>query len=175
MAGFAHFLKEIAPGYLGPVMKELGFKKRSGLVWRRDSTLEVRVLNSRYPDFYAGGKFTLEFERSSNGLFHKLSGFTRLGAILDDAQRESFLNQSNSVAISLDPPPQDFLDMIIFRDEYLAKFRPREKFDPEGWMRFTRAEHVHGWFALIVSVIPILVERAELLDPKVINFGDLGY
>lgn len=144
------------------------FRKSRAGRWRRGD-LQVRLLrDAKAVDPYAGGAFSVEFERAPDGKFEwKLTGRVRFFSLLTDVQRESVLKLRNSLVERFPRPPSEHLALYPsdLREQYLSVFHRVEGLPEDFWMPFRNNEEVHQWCRLLRGFLPDLVDRASTLDP----------
>ncbi len=168
-------LAEVLRRELAPLLLASGFTARRNLTWRKDESLEVRVIiDSKGSDPYQGGAFTLEFETSDDGRFlHKLSGRTRVDQLLDPEQRRRFLAVRNAISASLVRPDSSYFagwpESLI--SQYHKAYSPADELERQFWMRFRGAEDAEKWCVLIVKVLAVVVERAAGINPHEFVLG----
>jgi hypothetical protein len=158
---------------IGPWFKSAGFKRGKGqLAWYRphgDAFIVVwcQISHDGW-DSFAGSKFIIEFQRSSE----PISGLARshrqrFARFLSPQEREEARSIQNAVIAALHHPPSNHPDLHISQqitDYYLAQFRPVREPYPEIhdiWFRYASQEHVSQWAAFIVSKLPKCIGVVE--------------
>jgi len=128
--------------------------------------------DERAADPYAGGEFTLEFERSaSNTPLKGLAGRARFDQLLDKGDLEGVFDYQRKVISSLPHPPAEWVNQFS-RDMYLENFNSNFPYHPGNlWLRYQSLEHVRGWSDVITVVLPRVLERAARMDPGTIYVG----
>ena len=176
VASFPTLLGEVVPPGLDYPHAALGLKRRRKPAWRRDGSLEIRVLrDTKANDPYAGGAFTLELEKSPDGRFQVgLSGRVLFDLLLDDGDRALMLEMHNAVVDSLMRPPPHHVDAYaeFLRPTYLKRFEWAANLPREAWMRFTIREHLETWTAFMRPRLPMAIRRLENLDVHTVYMGE---
>ena len=159
--------------HLGPVLKALGFKRgRSLLSWHREHDGQFTVLWCQVSldgwDSYAGSKFTVEVQRSTEPEPGAPSTRRqRIGQLLSNDQREVVHQIQNGILSSLRRPPKD---NAIFKispevtEWYLSQFNSIESPYAERddvWLRYAAREDVETWGTLLASFVPQFILVVE--------------
>lgn len=176
----AEFNSVIREG-IDPVGHERGFVSRKSGWVRKEATGGITFFKiQRHPkavDPYAGGRFTLEFERSpSNKPLMGMAGRARFDQLLPEADLERVVAYQRRVISSLPRPPAEWVNSgpDVLRETYLENFEPNFTFRPGNlWLRYQSLEHVMGWVDVITSLLPEVLERAARMDPGTIYLGAL--
>jgi hypothetical protein len=166
---------------LDPVVRPLGYVGTKGraagwsLKENRGRLFFQFQLQPKATDSYAGGEFTIEFERTlGEGQGRALSGRARFDQLTTSAELETVLAHQNEVIASLPRPPESHVASYpeFLRDTYLQWFEPLSTFSPgDLWLRYRSLDDVRGWLQLISGILPSVLERAKRLDPQVIYMG----
>ena len=174
----AEFKSAIREG-IDPVSQERGFVSRKSGWLRKEATGGITFFkvqrHEKAVDPYAGGRFTLEFERSlSSKPLMGLAGRSRFDQLLPKADLEQVVAYQRRVISSLPRPPAEWVNSgpDFLRETYLENFDPDFTFGPGNlWLRYQSLEHVMGWLAVITSLLPEVLERAARMDPGTIYLG----
>ncbi|MES2072010.1 MAG: hypothetical protein V4488_16760 [Pseudomonadota bacterium] len=158
---------------MGSVLETLGFKRgRSFLSWHREYDGQFTVLWCQVSrdgwDSYAGSKFTVEFQRSTEpepgapAIRRK-----RIGKLLSNDQREEVRRIQNEILSSLRRPPKDNAIFNVSPEVtkyYLAQFNnidsPYTASD-DVWLRYAAPEHVQTWGTLLANLVPLCIQAVE--------------
>jgi hypothetical protein len=160
---------------IDPVANERGFVSRKSGWVRKEAMGGISFFkvqrNERAVDLYAGGRFTLEFERSpENKPLMGLAGRARFDQLLPRDQLERVLDYQRKVISSLQRPPAD----EVTSETYLENFNPNFTYHPGNlWLRYQSLEHVRGWLDVITALLPEVLERVARMDPGTIYLGAL--
>jgi hypothetical protein len=160
---------------IDPVANERGFVSRKSGWVRKEAVGGISFFkvhrNERAVDPYAGGRFTLEFERSpENKPLMGLAGRARFDQLLPRDELERVLDYQRKVISSLPRPPADG----VSSETYLENFNPNFIYRPGNlWLRYQSLEHVRGWLDVITALLPAVLERAARMDPGTIYLGAL--
>jgi len=158
---------------LAPWFKTAGFKRAKGLLgWSRphgDAHIVVWCQISQDGwDSYAGSKFVVEFQRSTEaiiGTHHARR--QRLASILSPEDREEVRSIQNAVIAALHRPPSSHPTLHVSQqvtDWYLEKFKPVSEPYPERhdiWFRYASPEHVTRWAHFIIGKLPKCISVVE--------------
>jgi len=174
----AEFKSAIRNG-IDPVASERGFALRKAGWVRKEATRGITFFkvqrHEKAVDPYAGGRFTLEFERSlSTKPLMGLAGRARFDQLLAKADLERVVAFQRRVISSLLRPPAEWVNSgpDFLRETYLENFDPNFTFRPGNlWLRYQSLEHVRGWSDVITAVLPEVLERAARMDPGTIYIG----
>jgi hypothetical protein len=160
---------------IDPVANERGFVSRKSGWVRKEAMGGISFVkvqrNERAIDPYAGGRFTVEFERSpENKPLMGLAGRARFDQLLPRDQLERVLDYQRKVISSLQRPPAD----EVTSETYLENFNPNFTYHPGNlWLRYQSLEHVRGWLDVITALLPEVLERVARMDPGTIYLGAL--
>jgi hypothetical protein len=166
---------------IDPVANERGFaSKKSGWV-RKEAKGGISFFkvqrHEKAVDPYAGGRFTLEFERSPGSKpLMGLAGRARFDQLLPQADLERVIDYQRRVISSLPRPPAEWVNSgpDFLRETYLENFSPNFPYHPGNlWLRYQSLEHVRGWLDVITALLPAVLERAARMDPGTIYLGAL--
>ncbi|HEV7680394.1 MAG TPA: hypothetical protein VGQ42_17675 [Candidatus Dormibacteraeota bacterium] len=170
---------------IGPVLEALGMRRVSRLSYPAWVLREVpEGLNvflslqthAKAKDTFAGGRFRVELEKSSSGRpAGGLGGRAMFFQLLTSAELQTLLEQQNTVITGLPRPPQSHVDgyPATLRDHYLSWFEPQSKFTAiDAWMRYRSLSDLDAWAAILVPLMPVLIERATTyLDGTTLQLG----
>lgn len=158
---------------LAPWFKANGFSRAKGLLsWSRpadDSYIVVwcQVSQNGWDD-YAGSKFVVEFQRSSEPVVGALPARGhRLSGLLSEQDRERVRSVQNEVIRSLRRPPQSHPALQISAKVsawYLGQFdEVAEPYSERNdvWLRYASPEHVDRWAQFILESLPECIRAAE--------------
>jgi hypothetical protein len=174
----AEFKSAIRNG-IDPVASERGFASRKAGWVRKEATSGITFFkvqrHEKAVDPYAGGRFTLEFERSlSTKPLMGLAGRARFDQLLAKADLERVVAFQRRVISSLLRPPPEWVNSgpDFLRETYLENFSPTFPYDPGNlWLRYESLEHVMGWLEVITALPPEVLDRAARMDPGTIYLG----
>lgn len=149
----------------------LWFKKESGV----GTQFFGFQRHEKSVDPYAGGRFTVEFEKShSDRPFVGLSARARLDQLLTPAELETMVARQRQIIGSLAHPPSSWVASYpdFLRPTYLSDFDPNAKFRPgDLWLRYRTADDLSAWVALIAPLLPTVLGRAARMDLHTIYMG----
>lgn len=174
----AEFKSAIRAG-VDPVANERGFVSRKSGWVRKEAPGGITFFkvqrHEKAVDPYAGGRFTLEFERSlSDKPLMGLAGRARFDQLLPKADLERVVAYQRKVITSLASPPAEWVNSgpDFLRETYLENFEPNFTFRPGNlWLRYQSLEHVRGWSEVITAFLPEVLDRAARMDPGTIYLG----
>jgi hypothetical protein len=158
---------------LAPEFKAAGFNRAKGLLsWahrRGERYLVVwcQVSQSGW-DSYAGSKFTVELQLSSEPVVGARAVHRqRLATMLNGIEREELRSIQNGIIDSLEQPPASYPLLHIsaaVRIHYLKLFERIE--EPYGerddvWLRYKNRQHVAEWAQFIIRILPGCFRSAQ--------------
>jgi hypothetical protein len=150
-----------------------GFKRDKGsLSWCRmhegaHTVVWFQVSQDEWDDF-AGSKFVVEFQRSTESFpgAHP-SRRMRMAQLLPVAAREEMRVLQNSVIASLAQPPNSHYVLHIsesvtqwYRKKFVRDARPYSERD-DVWLRYATPDHVCAWSQFLLMHLPICVATVE--------------
>jgi hypothetical protein len=167
---------------IDPVVRPLGYTTRTNgaPTWKRKlPTGEVIFFRihrrADAADPYSGGQFGIEFEHARDSRpYASLGGRAALDQLLMKPELELVVHFQKQVISSLARPPRDWVAGYpeFLRETYLSNFDPNEGFRVGNFAyRFLTMNHVEGWGRLVAGLLPVVLERAQRLDPGVIYLG----
>jgi hypothetical protein len=166
---------------IDPVANERGFVSRKSGWVRKEATGGISFFKAQRHeqavDPHAGGRFTLEFERSAdNKPLMGLAGRARFDQLLPRADLRRVVDYQRKVISSLPRPPAEWVNSgpDFLRETYLENFSSNFPYDPGNlWLRYQSLEHVRGWLDVITALLPAVLERTARMDPGTIYLGAL--
>jgi hypothetical protein len=158
---------------LAPWFKANGFKRAKGLLsWSRphgDAHVVVWCQISQDGwDNYAGSKFVVEFQRSTEPIVGAHPARRqRLASLLSPADREYVRTIQNAVIASLGRPPKSHPALQVspsVTEWYLGQFNQVAEPYPERhdiWLRYASPQHVDQWAKFILQKLPECIGAVE--------------
>lgn len=167
---------------IDPIVIPLGFAgETSGApLWSRKESGDGTQFfgfqhHEKSVDPYAGGRFTVEFERSHlDRPFVGLSARARLDQLLTPRELEPILARQRQIIESLPRPPSSWVASYpgALRQVYLSDFEPNEKSRPgDLWLRYRTTHDISGWLELISRVLPSVLDRVARMDLHTLYMG----
>ena len=164
--------------HLHPILRPSGYVigGKGSVSWSRspdgDRTSLIFRREPRAVDPYQGGRFSIEFEHATAEIPRLgLNGRAYFDQLLKRSELDRVLDYQNLVITSLPDPSAKHITTYPepLRDTYLKGFEPQGPFQLGALqLRFLTMEHLLGWLALIETLLPAVLTRAEMLDPTVL-------
>jgi hypothetical protein len=160
---------------VAPWFRSEGFKRVKGFLgWFRPQGEAYTVIWFQVSrdgwDKYAGSKFVLEFQRSSEpviGAGDKDARRERIASFLSPEEREEIRSIQNAIIASLQYPPKSHPILHVAQEVteiYLKEFKAVSESYPEQsdiWFRYASPEHIARWAHFILGKLPKCIAVAE--------------
>jgi hypothetical protein len=150
--------------------------------WFREDAKSERVylsfqVDKKATDYYSGGGFRIELERSSSDRpSGGLKGRALFFQLLTPGEIRTLLDKQNQVIRSLSKPPAEHVEQYPagpVRDQYLSYFEDQGRFDAiQSWLRFRHSLHIDEWVEALDPLVGKLFERAtRCLERQTLHLG----
>ncbi len=156
---------------LGPVMRNLGFRRPAGVGlsgWVRPDQNAWLVVWTQlgkwnYGDDPEGYRFTLELQLGSEPIAGTGSRRMRYHDLLDRAQKLAYLDIYNR-AMAKAKPNQELMALLNAREQarHIAELRPRREVPgplEDPWFPYIDEDDVEAWMMFLAGALPKVLDR----------------